>query len=96
MSRDVTESFDPDWTINPGATLREMVADRGWSYRELSLRTGFSIASVHKYLHRGPYPASFAVAFANAVGTDPQFIWYLQCNYQLDLALGRREVGQDD
>lgn len=84
-------SFEPDWTINPCGTLAEIIAERGWSIREVAERTWVSKSRVDQYLHGDPYPASWAVAFASLAGCSPAFIWNLQCVYQLDLAMGRTE-----
>lgn len=84
--------FNPDWTVGPWATLREIIAERKWTVREVAERTGVSKSRVHQYLRGDQYPASWAVAFATTVGCSPQFIWNLQSTYLLDLALGRTDV----
>lgn len=92
----MTESFNPDWTINPSRILRAEFESRGWTLRSVAEATGVSKSRVAQYLDGDPYPATWAVAFAKLVCVSPQFIWNLQCNYQLDLALGRTEFGQPD
>ncbi len=83
--------FNPDWTIHPGETLRKVIRVQGLTQRYVAEQVGIS----QKYLSEivnghALYSARLAVSFARLLGSSPQFWWNLRCNYELDLALGRK------
>lgn len=38
--------FEPDWTLHPGVSLREILNDRGISEAELAARTGLAAETI--------------------------------------------------
>ena len=77
---------DTDYATPPGATLRELLEERGMSQRELARRTGLSPKHVNRLL-QGLVPLSPDVAQRLELVTGtPARLWNrLEANYRSDL-----------
>lgn len=87
--------FDPDWTMHPGVHWREMIEHSGLSVTEVAQAIGMSRPFLSNVLAgRALPPAGRTVAFARFFDVQPRFLWQLRVNYELDLALGKKDVTQ--
>lgn len=44
-------NYNPDYSVHPGETLREMLKERGWSQTDLSKRIGLSRHSINRLVN---------------------------------------------
>lgn len=42
MSKELSRQFNPDWVIPPGATIADLLEERGWSQTEFASRIGYT------------------------------------------------------
>lgn len=85
--------FDPNWTIHPGGAWSEIV-----EYSEQTVAQVAEALRVDRSVLAGVLGGTrlpelqLCVDFARHFGIEPRFIWQLRCNYQLDVALGKKDV----
>jgi HTH-type transcriptional regulator/antitoxin HigA len=85
------ETLERDWTVVPGDTLRELLAERELSQAALARATGYTVKHVNFVIQgRARITAEFAVALEAALGTSAAFWMNLQAGYDVDIARGRR------
>lgn len=87
-------SFDRDWTISPGETLRDLIEERGWSVADAAKRCGnMPVESMEKILDAST-PINYAVAYFLELGTAVSRTFWLnyERRYRSDLAKGRKEI----
>jgi HTH-type transcriptional regulator/antitoxin HigA len=80
-------TFEPDYAIAPGETLRETIEALNMSQKELSIRTGITVQSVIR-IFKGEQPISYETAnrLELAVGV-PASLWNnLEAQYREQLA----------
>lgn len=85
--------FDPDWTLHPGTTWREVIEHKGVTQTEAAPQIGISLSLLNNIVcgHRLPTP-EVTVQFARWAGVEARFMWQLVANYKLDLALGKTPI----
>jgi addiction module HigA family antidote len=91
-------TFDPDYAVPPGVTLQEVMESLGMSQRELAVRTGLTVQSLHR-IARGEQPISpdTAARLELVTGTPARFWNTLEANYRERLAaLAERQRLQED
>ena len=83
-------TFDPDYVVPPGATLKETLDAKGMSQAELSLRTGLAEKTISQIVH-GIAPISYDTAekLELATGVPANFWNRRELSYRERLA--RRE-----
>jgi len=66
--------FEPDYTVPPGATLKEILDTKGMSQADLCLRTGLAEKTVSQIVN-GVAPISYETAekFELAIGVPSSF-----------------------
>lgn len=85
--------FDPNWTIHPGKTWAEIIDATSVTVTYVAAQLGMSRAYLSNILNGRYLPnADLTVRFARWAGVEPRFMWQLVANYQLDLALGKKDV----
>lgn len=85
--------FDPNWTIHPGVHWREMIEHEGVPNVLVARDIGCTPKHLSQILVGHAMPsAALTVRFAEWVGVEPRFLWQLRCNYELDIALGKKDV----
>lgn len=88
--------FDPNWTIHPGHTWREIIENSGQTATAVAAAIGVSRPYVSNILAgRCVAGVKTTIAFARHFDIEPRFLWQLQCNYELDLAMGKKDVTND-
>jgi plasmid maintenance system antidote protein VapI len=100
-SRGVTVTeFDPDWTVAPGASLHELMAERHMTVARLAaamtVATGWPVAEAGKgiraVLAKETMPEKFPEAAAAVFGMSVQFWANAERIYRADLAKGRKDT----
>lgn len=92
----VTHEFDPDWTIHPGVTWRELVDASELSQTQIAEQMGISQKHLSQILTCTVMPGVEAtVSFANTLGVSSRTLWRLACDHKLSLALGKRDLTSD-
>lgn len=75
-----------DLIIHPGETLADILADRGISQKELSVRTGVTAAYVNMVIAgKKNVSANFAMALEYALDIPKSFWLNLQAHYEAEL-----------
>lgn len=85
--------FDPDWTLSPGATLRDALDDRGMSQSYLAFATGYSLKHINQIVKghvRITVPV--AVALERELDISARFWLHRQADYDLAIARGKVDV----
>jgi addiction module HigA family antidote len=79
--------FRPDWTVHPGETLRETLAERGMTQAALAAKLGVSPATVSHIVtgYRG-IGIQTALRLEKALGINARFWMNLQAGYDLHCA----------
>ncbi len=80
-------SFEPDYAVPPGETLRETIDYFGMSQKELSSRTGLSVQSLNRII-KGEQPITYETAnILELVLNVPASMWNnLEAQYREQLA----------
>lgn len=80
-------TFDPDYAVAPGETLREIMETLDMSQKELSIRTGLTIQSLIR-IFKGEQPISYETAnrLELAVGVSASMWNNLEAQYREQLA----------
>lgn len=61
MNKNCTYTFDPDYAVPPGQTLKEVIEGLGMTQKELAIRTGLTEQSIIRILN-GEQPISYDTA----------------------------------
>jgi plasmid maintenance system antidote protein VapI len=87
------EEFDPDWTIHPGLHWAEAIEESKRVQREIAQEMGISEKHLSQICNANALPSAKAtVAFCQVLDLPVKMFWQLCCNYQLALALGKKDV----
>ena len=80
-------TFEPDYAVAPGATLKELLDTKGISQVDLSMRTGLAMKTINQIVS-GVAPLSIETAgrLEMALGVPAQFWNRLELNYRETLA----------
>ncbi|MDZ4198630.1 MAG: ImmA/IrrE family metallo-endopeptidase [Kiritimatiellia bacterium] len=78
-----TLTYQPDYAIPPGETLREVMESLGMTQQELGIRTGLTVQSLNR-IFKGDQPISYdtANALEMATGTPARFWNNLEVRYR--------------
>ena len=89
--------FDPNWTLHPGATFNEIIEYSNETAHEVAKQIGVDAWPALAGVLAGTQLPSveLTVAFARWAGVEPRFLWQLRTNYELDLAMGKKDVSGD-
>jgi HTH-type transcriptional regulator/antitoxin HigA len=79
-------TFEPDYAVPPGETLKETIEFLGMTQKELSARTGLSVQSLNRIL-KGEQPISYETAnILELVLNVPASMWNkLEAQYREQL-----------
>lgn len=84
---------DPDWTIHPGELWAEAITEAGRTQRDVARQVGCSDKHLSRIINGRALPSAvLTVAFARALDLPVELMWNLCAKYQLDLALGKRDL----
>jgi len=85
-------SYNPDYAVSPGATLKEILDERGVSHAELAVRAGLAEKTVSQIVN-GVAPLTYETAekFELVLGVPARFWNTRELNYRE--ALSRKEDG---
>lgn len=88
--------FDPDWTISPGALLRELVDERGWTVSYGARACRIDLADFEDVLN-GTMAVDDTIAGKIAIGTGTSARFWLNAErmYRDALAAGKRDVSDE-
>ncbi len=80
-------TFEPDYAVPPGATLRETMEARGMTQRELADRTGLTVQTLNR-IFKGEQPITYETAnkLELVTGTAAAFWNNLEAHYRGQLA----------
>lgn len=82
-----------NWTIHPGVHWREAIQNSDMNQRTVANLVGIDRSHLSHILTGKKLPSAELVIKLSAVlGLRVGFMWQLQANYVLDLALGKRDV----
>jgi plasmid maintenance system antidote protein VapI len=91
--------FDPDWTMRPGVTLREMLDDSGMSVRVIAKIAGLAPAVIQGVLDGSvPITEPIAERLARALTDNAmtaQFWCNLEAAYWDGLAAGKKDLSDE-
>jgi plasmid maintenance system antidote protein VapI len=91
-----THEFDPNWTIHPGVTWRELVNESDLSQTWIAEQMGISQKHLSQILTCTVMPGVDAtIAFAQTMGVSASLLWRLACDHRLALALGKKDLTSD-
>ncbi len=94
MAGKVYSGFTPDYATPPGATLADVLQDKGMTQQELSLRTGMAAKTINEIVKgKAPITADTAVKLETVFGVKASFWLRLEMGYQEDLARIRAKEG---
>jgi addiction module HigA family antidote len=87
----MARGFDPDWTVPPGETLREALAERKMTQARLAQACGWHRSRVSE-MCRGVAPITFDVALRleAALGISAEFWLCAEAHYRVGLARGKK------
>jgi HTH-type transcriptional regulator / antitoxin HigA len=86
-------SFDPDWTISPGETLRDWMEETGLSPRVTARACGLTVEEVQGILDARTTINAYRAARLECVTMIPARLWLnLERQYRDDLRRGRTDV----
>jgi hypothetical protein len=84
---------DPDWTIHPGITWREIVRDSELNQTQICEQMNISQKHLSQILTCHVMPGLDAtLAFATVMGVSARTLWRMACDHKLDLALGKTDL----
>lgn len=63
-------AFDPDWTVAPGETLRELLDERDMTPKQLAIRTYLDEPTVYEVLSGLPLTEAVAIELERAFGDE--------------------------
>jgi len=87
------ENPRPFRPVSPGEILRDELAARGWSQKELAEKISRPYQAVNEIIRgRKQITAATALALSSVLGTSAEFWMTLESNFRLDIA--RREMRQ--
>ncbi|NQU82878.1 MAG: HigA family addiction module antidote protein [Parcubacteria group bacterium] len=80
------QEYNPNITIHPGITLREMLKEIGMFQVELAKRTGLTLKTINEIVRgKNPITAATALKLSAVFGMSANFWSNLQRNYKQDL-----------
>ena len=90
-------TFNPDWVVAPGETLREWRESNHLPETAAATACGLRLTRFRQ-IERGTAPISEDTAFRLAHGTGiPAFLWLnLERNYRAGLAAGKTALTSED
>jgi plasmid maintenance system antidote protein VapI len=88
----MTYEFDPDWTIHPGATLRNWREENGLPTKAAATVCGRMPLTLYERVEAGKYRITKPIADALAHGTGiPASFWlHYERRFGTDLKAGRK------
>jgi hypothetical protein len=96
-----TRPFQPDWTIAPSETLRDLLSERGMSARVLSIACGGRRVHppawdlITDVLKHEPLTQAHADCLARGTGVPARTWLNLEAQYRAGLAAGLRDATED-
>jgi HTH-type transcriptional regulator/antitoxin HigA len=86
--------IERDWTVHPGETLREALAERSMSQSYFAWATGYSQKHINQIIkgHAG-ISAEAALRFERELDIPARFWMHMQADYELDVARGITPIG---
>jgi HTH-type transcriptional regulator / antitoxin HigA len=92
MNRKADQSFQPDYAVPPGETLKETLETIGMSQAELAERTGRPKKTINEIMMgKAAITSETALQLERVLGVPASFWNNLECNYQERLARLREE-----
>jgi HTH-type transcriptional regulator / antitoxin HigA len=92
MNRKTEQSFQPDYTVVPGETLKETLETVGMSQAELAERTGRPKKTINEIIMgKAAITSETALQLERVLGVPASFWNNLECNYQERLARLKEE-----
>jgi len=97
--------FNPDWTVAPAGTLRELIEQQATTPERLAgiaarrfprVTEKDALAAIRGVLNRQPYDGRTAAILGAVTGTPAMFWVNLEANYRADLAAGKTDTSEDD
>jgi len=86
-----------DWTVHPGLHWAEEIAASGQTQASVAKAIGASPKHLNQVVRGWVLPsAALTLRFAEHCGIDARFLWRLQADYLMDLAMGKRDITHDD
>ena len=77
------ENMNPDYISSPGATLTEVLADRGMTQADLARRTGYSEWMINEIIKgKAVITPGTAIQFERALGVPASFWNQRERNYR--------------
>lgn len=87
------ESFDPDWTIKPGETLREWIEENGLTVRSTAVACGrMDPMRLQGILDGKAITQEDAERLAHGTGIPARLWRALERRYRADLRAGRKDM----
>jgi HTH-type transcriptional regulator / antitoxin HigA len=85
-------SFEPDYAVPPGQTLMEVMESLGMSQKELAIRTGLTVQSLHR-IFKGTQPITYETANYLELATGvPAGMWNnLEAQYREQVTKTREQ-----
>jgi HTH-type transcriptional regulator/antitoxin HigA len=91
MGRKLT-GFNPDWETPPGATLRDILEERGVSQAALAREMGRPLKTINEIIQgKAAITAETALQLEDALGNSAEFWMRRESNYRLRLARKARK-----
>lgn len=84
-------SWNPNWVVRPGATLKEEIDERGLSVRMTASLCGLEPSVVQGVIDGEPITLTIAKGLAH-LGMSARFWQNLERNYREGLAAGKKEL----
>lgn len=86
MEKKIIDSLSPDFIIHPGETIKELLADREMTQKELAFRANASEKFVSELLSgKRNISETFARKLENVFGIETSFWVSLQDNYDKEI-----------
>jgi HTH-type transcriptional regulator / antitoxin HigA len=98
MKANRTFTYDPDYAVPPGETIREQMEHYGWSQQELAIRLDTTAQTINR-IFKGEQPITLETAnkLERVLGAPARFWNNLELNYREGLTkLADRERQQSD
>lgn len=85
------KGFKPDWFSPPGATIADLLEERGWSQTEFALRMEYTKKHIHLLIQgKAPINEETAIKLERVLGSTVSFWLNREASYRE--ALARKEA----
>jgi plasmid maintenance system antidote protein VapI len=86
--------FRPDWTLRPGVSLAELIAERNLTPNDAAAVTGLTIETLTGIMYGTVLIDEPAAEALHSLGPSAQFWLNYQANHTADLARGAEDVSE--